>query len=153
MSSDAFKRRKTSQDNHTNTIIWKHRSVTDTELTWAEIAKLCFILLKFLSSPLVSKEVYIFIFCFWSSFSFWLLLLPFFTAFKRTADCICCHLPETTYTLNNCESDQPFFFFILCETVCIFNCVLMLEHALTEYYVSICFVNLLYSNLLMLEGK
>lgn len=30
--------------------------------------------------------------------------------------------------------------------MCIFNRVLMLEHALTEYYVSICFVNLLYSN-------
>lgn len=30
--------------------------------------------------------------------------------------------------------------------LCILNPVLMLEHALTEYYVSICFVNLLYSN-------
>lgn len=42
-----------------------------------------------------------------------------------------------------------FFFKILCGTdlyLCIFNRVLMLEHALTEYYVSICFVNLLYSN-------
>lgn len=47
-------------------------------------------------------------------------------------------------------------FFILCETdlyLCICNRVLMLEHALTEYYVSICFVNLLYSNFLMLDGK
>lgn len=30
--------------------------------------------------------------------------------------------------------------------MCILNPILMLEHALTEYYVSICFVNLLYSN-------
>lgn len=48
------------------------------------------------------------------------------------------------------------FFFILCGTdlyLCIFNRVFMLEHALTEYYVSICFVNLLYSNFLMLDGK
>lgn len=29
----------------------------------------------------------------------------------------------------------------------------MLEHALTEYYVSICFVNLLYSKCLLPEGK
>lgn len=27
------------------------------------------------------------------------------------------------------------------EQICIFNPVLMLEHALTKYYVSICFVN------------
>lgn len=32
------------------------------------------------------------------------------------------------------------------EQNCILNPTLMLEHALTEYYVSICFVNLLYSN-------
>lgn len=47
-------------------------------------------------------------------------------------------------------------FFILCGTdlyFCIFNRLFMLEHALTEYYVSICFVNLLYSNFLMLDGK
>lgn len=31
-------------------------------------------------------------------------------------------------------------------TLSILNPVLMLEHASTEYYVSICFVNLLYSN-------
>lgn len=35
--------------------------------------------------------------------------------------------------------------------LCILNPILMLEHALTEYYVSICFVNLLYSNCSMLE--
>lgn len=31
-------------------------------------------------------------------------------------------------------------------TLCIVSPILMLEHALTEYYVSICFVKLLYSN-------
>ena len=36
-------------------------------------------------------------------------------------------------------------------TLCILNPILMLEYALTEYYVSICFVNLLYSNCSMLE--
>lgn len=47
-------------------------------------------------------------------------------------------------------------FRILCGTklyLCILNPILMLEHALTEYYVSICFVNLLYSKCLLPEGK
>lgn len=84
--------------------------------------------------------------------SFWLLL--FFNAFMRTADCISyCHLQENTnvffqiFGYYNYESNQ--WFHILSGTklyLCILNHMLMLEHALTEYYVSICSVNLLYSN-------
>lgn len=69
---------------------------------------------------------------------------PVFVFFSRFLDIL----------KNNYESDQRFH--ILCGTklyLCILNPILMLEHALTEYYVSICFVHLLYSNCLLPEGK
>lgn len=133
------------------------------KLTQAEIAKLHFMFLKYLKifsffrvNPL-KKSIFL-LFAFWVHF-LW-LLLPF-NAFTRTADCISyCHLQENTNVLFSRFLDilkwlwNDQWLHILCGTklyLSILNPVLMLEHALTEYYVSICFVNLLYSNCLLPE--
>lgn len=48
------------------------------------------------------------------------------------------------------EVINNFIFHVEQNCTCVFEILfLMLEHALTEYYVSICFVNLLYSNCLL----
>lgn len=172
MSSDAFKLRKTSQDsrNHlspsscrTRLTVSQKQSNNGGEMTQAEIAKLHYMFLKCLKifcslegKPF--KEVYIFMF----AFKFSLLAATLFQCIyencwlyfllSHTRERLCFQILSRYFKITM-KVIKLFFVFYVEQKLCILNLILMLEHALTEYCVSICFVNLLYSNCLLPEGK